>query len=156
MKQLNKKAVNSYIGSFIVEESKGAVVTIYKSMDWANDMSEPLDDAIDKIKKYLGGFVTSIDVPIAIDGTNHQLRVWREICLIPYGETRTYGYIANKIKSSALAVGTACGKNPVPLIIPCHRVVPAKGIGKYSFMQGATTKNKLLELEKACVKNVQQ
>jgi len=69
----------------------------------------------------------------------------REISKIPYGETRTYGELAEALDSSAVAVGQACGSNPVPLVIPCHRVVGKDSVGGYLY--GRKVKEKLLELE---------
>jgi methylated-DNA-[protein]-cysteine S-methyltransferase len=79
-----------------------------------------------------GDFV--FDVPLKLVGSKHQLDVWQEMQAIPAGETRTYGEIAEAIGSNARAVGTACGKNPIPLIVPCHRIVAANGLG--GFMGG--------------------
>jgi len=71
------------------------------------------------------------DLPIKPAGTEHQKKVWSSIQEIPVGETKTYGEIAQKVKSGARAVGTACGANPYPLIAPCHRVISAQGIGGF-------------------------
>ena len=71
------------------------------------------------------------DLPTKPVGTEHQRKVWASIQDIPAGKTRTYGDLAKKIKSGARAVGTACGANPYPLIVPCHRVVSAQGIGGF-------------------------
>ena len=71
------------------------------------------------------------DLPMKPLGTAHQQKVWQSIRQIPLGEARTYGEIANAIKSGPRAVGTACGANPFPLITPCHRVVSAQGIGGF-------------------------
>jgi methylated-DNA-[protein]-cysteine S-methyltransferase len=79
------------------------------------------------------------DFPLLL-GTPFQLRVWRAIYDIPFGETRTYGQLATLLGSGARAVANACGANPLPIIIPCHRVVAKSGIG--GFMQGK--KNGLL------------
>jgi methylated-DNA-[protein]-cysteine S-methyltransferase len=67
------------------------------------------------------------DVPIRLAGTHHRLEVWEAMLRIPAGRTRTYGEIAAELKSSARAVGGACGANPIPVIVPCHRVVAAGG-----------------------------
>lgn len=71
------------------------------------------------------------DLPIKPAGTEHQKKVWTSIQGIPVGQTKTYGEIAQKVKSGARAVGTACGANPYPLIAPCHRVISAQGIGGF-------------------------
>ena len=78
------------------------------------------------------GFV--FDLPLKLSGTKHQVDVWQGIRRIPAGGTRTYGELAAEIGSSPRAVGTACGQNPIPVIVPCHRVVAASGLG--GFMGG--------------------
>lgn len=67
------------------------------------------------------------DVPIRLAGTHHRLEVWEAMCRIPAGRTRTYGEVAAELGSSARAVGGACGANPIPVIVPCHRIVAAGG-----------------------------
>ena len=93
-------------------------------------------------------FSLKIQSPFIHAGTEFQKKVWTEIAKIPYGQTRTYGELARAIGSpgSARAVGLACGANPLALIIPCHRVVGASGLG--GFAGGVDIKKKLLELEK--------
>ena len=87
---------------------------------------------------------------IAPTGSVFQRRVWRAISEIPYGETRAYGDIASKLNSSARAVGMACARNPIPIIIPCHRVLSSDGrMTGYSGSGGIETKAKLLNLEGA-------
>lgn len=72
------------------------------------------------------------DLPLAQQGTAFQQRVWRALQAIPLGETRSYGQLAVQLGSSARAVGNACRANPVPIVVPCHRVVAANGLGGYS------------------------
>jgi methylated-DNA-[protein]-cysteine S-methyltransferase len=74
---------------------------------------------------------TEFDLPIDIQGSIYQHKVWREVAKISYGESQTYGDIAKAINSGPRAVGNACRHNPVPIIIPCHRVVKKGGIGGY-------------------------
>ena len=74
---------------------------------------------------------TEFDLPIDIQGTAYQNRVWSEVAKIAYGESLTYGDIAKAINSGPRAVGNACRHNPIPIIIPCHRVVKKSGIGGY-------------------------
>ena len=74
------------------------------------------------------------DLPIRLAGSKHQLDVWEAMRRIPAGQTVTYGELAASIGSNARAVGTACGKNPLPIVVPCHRVVAATGLG--GFMGG--------------------
>ncbi len=74
---------------------------------------------------------TSFDIPIDIEGTSYQKKVWNEVASISYGQSRTYGDIAQSINSGPRAVGNACRHNPIPIIIPCHRVVRKTGLGGY-------------------------
>jgi methylated-DNA-[protein]-cysteine S-methyltransferase len=74
------------------------------------------------------------DLPIKLNGSKHQLDVWHAMQKIPAGKTKTYGELALSIDSSPRAVGTACGKNPVPIVVPCHRIMAANGLG--GFMGG--------------------
>jgi O-6-methylguanine DNA methyltransferase len=89
--------------------------------------------------------------PILLVGTAFQCTVWRALAQIPFGSTRTYGDIACSIgkASASRAVGRACGANPVPFFIPCHRVVGAKGLGGFS--SGLEIKKNLLKAEKASI-----
>ncbi len=75
-------------------------------------------------------------VPLKLNGTAHQQKVWQAMCDIPRGETRSYGDIAKELKSASQAVGQACGANPVPIVVPCHRVVGKNGLG--GFMRHAS------------------
>lgn len=86
-----------------------------------------------------------------LNGTKFQIRVWEELKKIPHGETRTYKQIAESIgfPKSARAVANACGKNPFPVTIPCHRVIKSDGsLGGYSAIGGLAKKKELLEQEK--------
>ena len=82
-------------------------------------------------KAYFKDSAWQFDLPTKPTGTEHQKKVWASIQGIPPGRTKTYGEVAKKIKSGPRAVGTACGANPYPLIVPCHRVVSAQGIGGF-------------------------
>ncbi|HEY6096205.1 MAG TPA: methylated-DNA--[protein]-cysteine S-methyltransferase [Gallionellaceae bacterium] len=71
-------------------------------------------------------------LPLRLNGTDHQQRVWRAMCAIPRGQTRQYGELARELASSPRAVGQACGANPIPIVVPCHRVVGKSGIGGFA------------------------
>ena len=104
--------------------------------------------ASSQVLEYLSGKRREFDMTTHAKGTEFQHAVWDAISAIPYGETRTYAQIAQAVgKPKALqAVGQACGHNPVPLFVPCHRVVGSNGkLGGYAF--GSTIKKFLLELE---------
>lgn len=83
--------------------------------------------AVDQLKRYFDGSLTRFELPLGLSGTPFQRQVWRALQAIPFGEVRTYGELARKLGSSARAVGGACRANPVPLVVPCHRVLAANG-----------------------------
>jgi methylated-DNA-[protein]-cysteine S-methyltransferase len=85
-----------------------------------------------QIERYREDPDTTFDLPLAIEGTDFQKRVWAAMCAIPRGRTRTYGELAREIGAEARAVGQACGDNRLPIVIPCHRVVAADGIGGFA------------------------
>ncbi|GGL47770.1 methylated-DNA--[protein]-cysteine S-methyltransferase [Halocalculus aciditolerans] len=105
-------------------------------------------DVRSEVRAYLDGerevFDLTVDYPEGFVGD-----VMRVMTSIPYGETMTYGEVAAELDSAAVAVGQACGKNPVPPVVPCHRVVAADGLGGYSGEGGVELKRRLLELEGA-------
>lgn len=84
-----------------------------------------------ELEAYLADPKHEIDLPFELDGTHHQCNVWQAMLDIPSGQTQSYGELAARIGSSAQAVGQACGSNPIPLVIPCHRVVGKKGLGGF-------------------------
>lgn len=109
--------------------------------------------AVRQLGEYLAGERREFDIPLHPEGTAFQLRVWRQLRQIPYGETRTYGEIARGLKNenAVRAIGAANAKNPLPIIIPCHRVIGAGG-ALTGFSGGLEKKAKLLDLEKMAVK----
>jgi len=85
----------------------------------------------DQLSAYFANAAFEFDLPFMLDGTHHQCLVWQALLDIPCGETLTYGELAQRMGSSARAVGQACGGNPIPIVIPCHRVVSASGLGGF-------------------------
>ena len=112
-----------------------------------NDDSPILNRAVHQLNAYFYCGLRVFDLPVAPAGTPFQKAVWKQMQAIPYGEARTYGEIARWLRSAPRAVGVACGRNPIPIIIPCHRVIAAGGLGGYSGDGGVDTKLWLLELE---------
>ncbi len=102
---------------------------------------------LQQVAEYLNGKRKVFDCKIELDGTVFQKAVWREMMAIPFGHTATYGSIAEAIgrPRAVRAVGAACGANKLPVIVPCHRVVAANGIGGFGF--GIDLKRKLLAHE---------
>jgi AraC family transcriptional regulator of adaptative response/methylated-DNA-[protein]-cysteine methyltransferase len=120
--------------------------------EFAEAIIEPdtgaLQGYVDQILDHLAGVRPRMDIPLDIQGTAFQMRVWKALTEIAYGATKTYGEIAAAVGSpnAMRAVGNACHNNPVPVIIPCHRVVAAKGLGGYG--GGIERKVRLLETER--------
>lgn len=107
-----------------------------------------LRNAAEQVQEYLVGKRRSFDLPIRTHGTAFQEKVWRALCNIPYGETRTYGEIAKAVgcPGGYRAVGGACNRNPVMLVVPCHRVIGGNG-KLVGFGGGLPMKEALLTLE---------
>lgn len=107
-----------------------------------------LDAACEQLAGYFAGTRQVFDLPLDF-GTAFNEDVRRAMSAIPFGETRTYGDLAKALGASAQVIGQACGANPIPILIPCHRVVGANGLGGYSGAGGVETKVALLRLEGA-------
>lgn len=84
-----------------------------------------------QIKRYFIDCESIVGLPLRLLGTPYQRRVWQAIAAIPCGKTLSYGELASELHSSAQAVGQACGANPIPIVIPCHRVVSQSGLGGF-------------------------
>jgi methylated-DNA-[protein]-cysteine S-methyltransferase len=140
-------SLHTPVGDITVFGEDGAIV----SLDWGwvpeQTPSAVLNRAREQLEAYFDGALTEFDLPLAPFGTAYRRAVWQALCDIPYGETRSYRDIAAKAGGSARSVGQANGRNPIPLIIPCHRVVAATHIGGYSGGDGLPTKRWLLALE---------
>jgi methylated-DNA-[protein]-cysteine S-methyltransferase len=115
---------------------------------WKEDRV-PLNDGIRQLHAYFGGELEKFDLPLAPEGTPFQLGVWRSLCDIPYGETISYGELAGRIGNpkASRAVGLANGSNPIPIVIPCHRVIGSNG-KLTGYGGGLPIKEKLLALER--------
>ncbi|MBI3196744.1 MAG: methylated-DNA--[protein]-cysteine S-methyltransferase [Rhodospirillales bacterium] len=110
--------------------------------------SPVLKEASHQLDRYFGRRLRRFDLPLAARGTDHQKRVWAMMGEIPFGETATYGGMAMALGSGPRAVGMACGRNPLPIIVPCHRVLASGGKeGGYSGGRGLPTKHQLLAIE---------
>jgi methylated-DNA-[protein]-cysteine S-methyltransferase len=108
-----------------------------------------LDEAARQLEDYFAGRRTGFTVPLAPAGTPFRRRVWEVMSRIPFGRTATYGDLAREIGTAARAIGGACGANPIPIVVPCHRVVASAGEGGFSGLGGLSTKRWLLEHESA-------
>ena len=111
----------------------------------------PFAHARRELEEYFAGGRRTFSVPLALHGTAYQRSVWQALRAIPYGETLSYGELARRLGSAPRAVGLANGANPLPIIVPCHRVIGADG-SLTGFGGGLPVKRALLELEgAACV-----
>jgi methylated-DNA-[protein]-cysteine S-methyltransferase len=115
---------------------------------WTESAKGPVGVAAKQLKEYFAGKRADFDLPLAPEGTEFQRTVWRSLQDIPYGETISYGELAKRVGNpkASRAVGAANGQNPIPIVIPCHRVIGANG-KLTGFGGGLPTKEKLLALE---------
>ncbi len=151
--------IESPVGRLSITEANGALVRIAWSDHEAGDpRAQPgetplLARAAEQLGEYFAGARRDFDLPLDPAGTPFQRRVWTEMARIPFGATESYGVLARKTGSVARAVGGACGANPIPIVIPCHRVVGKGGaLGGFSGGAGVATKIALLELEGAAAR----
>lgn len=116
--------------------------------DWVRD-ERAFPDAVDQLEEYFAGKRTDFDVELNLVGSEFQRRVWQALLTIPYGETRSYGQVAEQIGAigAARAVGLANGHNPIAIIVPCHRVIGASG-SLTGYGGGLHRKRSLLDMEK--------
>lgn len=116
-------------------------------LGWREE-EKPFREVIRQLKEYFAGKRRRFDLPLAPEGTDFQLKVWRALRTIPYGETWSYGQLSRRIgkPEASRAVGAANGRNPLPIIVPCHRVIGADG-SLTGFGGGLKIKQQLLELE---------
>jgi methylated-DNA-[protein]-cysteine S-methyltransferase len=144
--------VTSPVGRLAIEADHDALT----GLRWASDgerardqgMNPVLEEAIHQLERYFTRKLKRFELPLAARGTDFQKSVWKMMSEIPYGETATYGGMAMALSSGPRAIGMACGRNPIPIIVPCHRVLGSGGKeGGFSGGQGLPTKRKLLALE---------
>ncbi len=150
--------LDSPVGPLLLAGSDGRLRTIGFSSgaktqgpqsDWVR-RDAPFDAAKRQLDEYFDGVRQTFDLELAPVGTAFQMKVWQALAAIPYGETRTYGDIAAAIGNprAAMAVGGANGSNPLPIVVPCHRVIGSDG-SLTGFGGGLPTKRFLLDLESA-------
>lgn len=143
-------SINSPVGALTVFEFDDQIV----ALEWGfvDDMepSPVLEEAKKQLNAYFSGALDRFDLPLAPEGTDFQKAVWNAMCAIPKGKTATYKELAAAAGSPKAfqSVGTACGLNPIPIIIPCHRVLASGDKpGGYSGDGGLETKRALLKIE---------
>ena len=153
---IHYRTIDSPIGPLALA-GRGQVLTNLRMVDqtyepnrtnWVPD-DRAFPDAVEQLEAYFAGERTDFDLELSLAGSEFQRRVWQALLTIPYGETRSYGEIAEQIGASgaARAVGLANGRNPIAIIVPCHRVIGASG-SLTGYGGGLERKQSLLELER--------
>lgn len=145
---MSQLSVHSPIGDLTISEEEGEIV----SLDWGWSPFQEENEILLKTKflldQYFDDENPTFDLPLNPHGTEFQKNVWKIMCEIPYGKILTYSDISDRLNSHARAVGMACGANPIPIIIPCHRVIGKNGkLTGFSGGEGIETKRYLLDLE---------
>jgi methylated-DNA-[protein]-cysteine S-methyltransferase len=146
---MKQRSIHTQFGDLTVTEVEGAIT----ALDWfwvqRQDRTDVLDAAVAQLGAYAAGALEEFDLPLRVAGTDFQRDVCEAMAAIPFGYTKTYGDIAKMLGVPAQAIGQACGGNPIPIIIPCHRVMGAKGLTGFSGAGGVETKVALLRHEGA-------
>jgi methylated-DNA-[protein]-cysteine S-methyltransferase len=140
--------VDTSTGPMILSEEDGAITRA----DWGQGgVDDPplLREAAAQLVTYFADPARGFDLPLRVEASAFQQKVCEAMLAIPLGETRTYGDLAKEIGVRAQAIGQGCGGNPIPVIIPCHRVLGANGLGGFSGRGGVETKVWLLKHERA-------
>ena len=155
---MNVWYINSILGAICLEEENDALCGVHFCPDGAPEL-EPLprrvvetpllQEAEEQLNEYFAGVRREFDLPLAAKGTAFQQAVWAQLRKIPYGEVRTYGQLAASpvCTRSLLPRGSACHRNPLCIVVPCHRVIGADG-SLTGYAEGLEIKEYLLELER--------
>lgn len=150
MKKNKQLIFKSKFGNIRITSEEEKIIHIeFTNNNLINSNSNILNITKNQIEEYLLNNRKKFSINISLNGTDFQHRVWEQIKLIPYGKHTTYLKIAKILKTSPRAIGNACGKNPILLIIPCHRVIASNGnLTGFSALGGINTKKHLLDHEK--------
>lgn len=150
--QAKLKTPFALLGIRAGDEELAEIVFLSKDGDVLPPQNRLAERACAQIERYISDPEFRFTLPLARSGTPFQRRVWGRIAAIESGRTRSYGELARELGSAPRAVGQACGANPLPLVVPCHRVLAASGIGGFAHRQGGfllTVKRWLLAHEGA-------
>jgi len=138
------------ITHILFEKEKETDASLRSDVPPAGGTDEVLDEAVSQLQEYFAGARREFDLPLDLDGTDFQREAWLALADVPYGETTTYGEQAQRIgrPGAFRAVGAANGRNPVPIVLPCHRIIGADG-SLTGFGGGLDVKQQLLDHEQA-------
>ncbi|MCR9137017.1 MAG: methylated-DNA--[protein]-cysteine S-methyltransferase [Alphaproteobacteria bacterium] len=143
--------VDTSVGRLAVIERDGAVTRLlwHRDSPGFSEIRETplLKEATSQLAAYFDGRLTKFDLPLTLSRSAFERRVQEAMLAIPHGETRTYGDIAKELDTYGQPVGQACGNNAIPIIVPCHRVLSANGLGGFSGEGGVEMKIRLLKHE---------
>ncbi len=142
-------SLDTPIGPLTVDARDGKIFRLRWVDDPEGEETPELTEALRQLRAYFDGTLSEFDLPLHVDGSDLQRSVCDAMSAIPLGETRTYGDLAADLGVPAQAIGGACGGNPIPVIIPCHRILGASSLGGFSGMGGVETKVWLLRHERA-------
>lgn len=145
---MSQISFHSPVGELSIAEDDGFIVSV--DWGWGSIQEETplLREAKKQFDAYFDGQLKLFDLPTNPFGTQYQLKVWKALQAIPFGETRSYQELTQIVGGSPRSIGGANGANPIPLIIPCHRVIGKSSLGGYSGGEGIETKEYLLNMEK--------
>ena len=147
---MHRASFPSPLGWISVTEQQGHVTRLkWGGVKLADEPTATLADVGEQLAAYFEGRLTMFDVEMSFPSSAFQHGVLESMMSIPYGSTKTYGEIADYVEGSAQAVGNACGANPIPILIPCHRVLGANSLGGFSGSGGVESKVFLLRHEGA-------
>jgi methylated-DNA-[protein]-cysteine S-methyltransferase len=146
---LNIGTIHTPLGKLGLLEVDGAITKLLWAAENMGQSTPILKEGLSQLAAYFAGELTEFNLPLASGVGRFGQSVLDQMTAIPYGYTKTYGEIAKALNSAPQPVGTACGANPIPIIIPCHRVLAQCGLGGFSGVGGIETKVKLLRLEGA-------
>ncbi|WP_460081564.1 methylated-DNA--[protein]-cysteine S-methyltransferase [Roseibium sp. LAB1] len=139
--------IETWLGRLSIREDDGAITQIHWNGVPGKEETPLLKEAARQVQAYLAGDLKTFDLPLAPKGGELHQAVFKAMLAIPYGQTRTYGDLAKELDTYGQPIGQACGANPIPIVIPCHRILSANGLGGYSGSGGTETKIALLKLE---------
>ena len=141
-------SLHSPLGALTLSQEEAGLVALDWGWAGSQEQTELLRQAASQLHAYFDGELERFDLPLAAIGTPYRVKVWSALRRIPFGVTCTYGEIAAEIGGCPRAVGQANRNNPLPILIPCHRVVARIGIGGFTAEGGAETKRFLLDHER--------
>jgi methylated-DNA-[protein]-cysteine S-methyltransferase len=150
MTQQHTITIDSPLGPLTLVQESDALTELHWQRAASETPTPLLQEAARQLGEYFDKRRRDFDLPFAPTGSAFEQSVWAAMARIPYGQWRSYGDLAAEVQGQPQAVGAACGSNPLPILIPCHRVLAAEGrMGGYSGKGGLKTKQALLVLEGA-------